>query len=135
MPHMWVNGEKYVFSEHVIQKGIQLYTAFKDLLKSIEAQSDCRRNLEAFDTRYQIYEQAYVNELIVIERDARRFVHSILASLGTDAFFKAVGELNAVANTTGQGRQDFEPRLLQVCQLRCENTKVTQLQERVVRAY
>ena len=21
-PHMWVNGEKYVFSEHVIQKGV-----------------------------------------------------------------------------------------------------------------
>ena len=25
MPCMWVNGEKYVFSEHVINKGVELY--------------------------------------------------------------------------------------------------------------
>jgi len=24
-PHMWVNGEKYVFSEHVVSKGITLF--------------------------------------------------------------------------------------------------------------
>lgn len=24
-PYMWVNGEKYLFSEHVITKGIELY--------------------------------------------------------------------------------------------------------------
>ena len=23
---MWVNGEKYVFSEHVVNKGIELYS-------------------------------------------------------------------------------------------------------------
>jgi hypothetical protein len=28
MPFMWVNGEKYVFSEHVISKGIELYQLF-----------------------------------------------------------------------------------------------------------
>jgi gamma-glutamyl-gamma-aminobutyrate hydrolase PuuD len=24
-PHMWVNGEKYVFSEHVVDKGVDLF--------------------------------------------------------------------------------------------------------------
>jgi len=27
-PHMWVNGEKYVFSEHVVDKGVQVYKQF-----------------------------------------------------------------------------------------------------------
>ena len=30
-PHMWVNGEKYVFSEHVILKGIELYQKFQEI--------------------------------------------------------------------------------------------------------
>ena len=27
-PHMWVNGEKYVFSEHIITKGVDLFKQF-----------------------------------------------------------------------------------------------------------
>jgi len=27
-PYMWVNGEKYVFSEHVIEKGATLFGKF-----------------------------------------------------------------------------------------------------------
>ncbi len=30
-PFMWVNGEKYMFSEHVIAKGIQLFQMFKSI--------------------------------------------------------------------------------------------------------
>lgn len=34
-PHMWVNGEKYVFSEHVIQKGVTLFQTFKQLISCL----------------------------------------------------------------------------------------------------
>jgi hypothetical protein len=27
-PHMWVNSEKYIFSDHVIENGLQLYSQF-----------------------------------------------------------------------------------------------------------
>ena len=30
-PYMWVNGEKYVFSEHVIEKGTTLFVKFQDI--------------------------------------------------------------------------------------------------------
>ena len=30
-PYMWVNGEKYVFSEHVIEKGATLFVKFQDI--------------------------------------------------------------------------------------------------------
>lgn len=45
-----------------------------------------------FDTCWCIYEQAYVNELIVIERDARRFVYDLIENMSkkTD-FIRAVG--------------------------------------------
>ncbi len=45
------------------------------------------------------FEQAYISELMVIERDARRFIHDLVSTLSNhSAFIKAVGPLNAVAN-------------------------------------
>ena len=29
--HLWVNGEKYVFSEHVIESGTKLFAHFEEL--------------------------------------------------------------------------------------------------------
>lgn len=34
-PHMWVNGEKYVFSEHVTAKGTKLFQLFKRLVQHL----------------------------------------------------------------------------------------------------
>lgn len=52
---------------------------------------------------------------MVIERDARRFVSELIGSLANRTLFiKAIGQLNAVANLSGQGRQDFDPELLQL---------------------
>jgi hypothetical protein len=44
-PSMWVNGEKYVFSEHVTTKGISLYQKFKHL-KSMLPQVQSRDKLD-----------------------------------------------------------------------------------------
>lgn len=97
-PHMWVNGEKYVFSEHVIHKGIQLFKDFKQLVanfwnvKSMDMLSVFKNDLQKLDSQWCIYEQAYIGELMVIERDARRFIYDLIDSLGNKAeFIRAVG--------------------------------------------
>lgn len=36
-----------------------------------------KAHLENFDEKFQIYEEAYISELIVIERDARRFIYDL----------------------------------------------------------
>jgi hypothetical protein len=98
---MWVNGEKYIFSEHIVEGGQQLYEQFKSLLAcitsinrdlsspnlnydfdQIEEQNRLipgrmkaiREELSKFDTLWTIYEQSYIFELMVIEGDARLFV-------------------------------------------------------------
>ena len=35
VPHMWVNGEKYLFSDIVITKGIEVYQKFNELRQTI----------------------------------------------------------------------------------------------------
>lgn len=95
---MWVNGEKYIFSEHVIQKGLELYSQFLLLVKTIQGiHLDCsdefdydaiemanantpgniktlRSQLLKFDLMWLAYEKDYIGELMVIEVDARRFI-------------------------------------------------------------
>lgn len=116
---MWVNGEKYVFSEHVLQKGTSLYKAFISLVQQLsDVQSpkqlrDCQKALSEFDSLWCAYEQVYVGELMVIERDARRFIYDLVSSLHSEpAFIRAVGLLNAAANVEGQGRSEFDPALM-----------------------
>ena len=92
--HLWVNGEKYVFSEHVVESGSQLYKHFTLLKQTIARffqthfegqqylqQSEIvqdshilKEQLIRFDELWTEYEQKYVYELMVIESDARRFI-------------------------------------------------------------
>lgn len=94
--HLWVNGEKYVFSEHVVESGTALYTHFTELRKFISAFyqrhfelsepneipdqdfaddfSLLKDLLVRFDELWTTYEAKYVYELMVIEGDARRFI-------------------------------------------------------------
>lgn len=91
--HLWVNGEKYVFSDHVIESGTALYKHFTQLQKfssqffvlHFERGEKCEQSLAAdfkqlkdmlvrFDELWTVYEQKYVYELMIIESDARRFI-------------------------------------------------------------
>ena len=93
--HLWVNGEKYVFSEHVVESGSVLYSHFTSLKDTIALfyqthfegkhqitdqtalLQDCNNMkgmLVRFDELWTEYEQKYVYELMVIESDARRFI-------------------------------------------------------------
>lgn len=80
--------------------------------------------IEKFDAQWSRYEEAYIGELMVIERDARRYLFELAESVQTmdrGAMFKAIGELNSVANTQGQGRKDFTQDLLAACQAICDS--------------
>ena len=92
--HLWVNGEKYVFSDHVVESGTELYNHFmklKDFINTFysknfqygmsferfEFPAELTRFkllLQNFDELWTTYEKKYVYELMVIEQDARRFV-------------------------------------------------------------
>lgn len=119
-PFMWVNGEKYVFSDHVIEKGTALFeslisvTRMMPTVTSMDRVAEFKSQLERFDSLWTVYEVAYVTELIVIEHDARRFIRNLVSASfdSPNAFCEAIGEINAVANTEGQGRKDFDPALL-----------------------
>lgn len=71
-PHLWVNGEKYVFSDDVTEAGDKLYKHFLDLREICPGNS--RDLLAGFESAYSKYEAYYVHELMVIEKDARRFI-------------------------------------------------------------
>ena len=88
IPHLWVNGEKYVFSNEVLEAGESLYKSFTKLQQKLREvynkvlegssvgkfQQDVRETLKVFDTKWTEFEHLYVLELIVIEADARRFI-------------------------------------------------------------
>ncbi|CAI2359023.1 unnamed protein product [Moneuplotes crassus] len=97
--HLWVNGEKYVFSEDVLQSGEQLKRSFynfqkdleiferlfkyeiKDNLHFREVQRKLKSFLERFDKTWTTYEKNYILELMVIESDSRRYVqHAVDAN-------------------------------------------------------
>lgn len=97
--HLWVNGEKYVFSEDVLQSGDQLKRSFYDLRKDLEiferlfkyeikdnlhfreVQRKLKSFLERFDKTWTTYEKNYILELMVIESDSRRYVqHAVDAN-------------------------------------------------------
>jgi hypothetical protein len=35
LPALWVNGEKYIFSENVVEAGVSLYVTFNNLVEFI----------------------------------------------------------------------------------------------------
>ena len=91
--HLWVNGEKYVFSDHVVESGQSMAKEFTELrsfastfykkhfeFKTAPQQAlgldfaQLKEHLVNFDRLWAEYERKYVNELMVIEGDARRFI-------------------------------------------------------------
>lgn len=95
-PHLWVNGEKYVFSEDVINAGETLYRQFLEVrnvvnqimettaakegglsqvgTRIVALEKQLAKSLAEFDVAWVTYEQYYVYELMVIETDSRRFI-------------------------------------------------------------
>jgi len=90
-PFLYVNGEKYMFSQDVLEAGQKLFNGFWEIqhvIKNIyslaceenphasveEIKEDVRANLEAFDKFWVTFEQLYVFELMLIEADARRYI-------------------------------------------------------------
>lgn len=82
--YLYVNGEKYLFSNSVIDTGKKLYDAFCQLLfdvkeiysrilpeqdfeQILKLLSELREILEDFDTKWVKYEKQYVRELMIIE--------------------------------------------------------------------
>jgi len=99
------------------------------------------RLLEQFDQDWSIYEKAYVTELMAIEADARKLVIECISIvqqmkayeseqrlrgriLNTSAdeeynnlrnkFLRHVCEINKVANSIGQGREDMDLSVLMI---------------------
>jgi hypothetical protein len=53
---------------------------------------------------------------MIIEKDTRRYVVALKQSLGDEkAFIKAISDINPIANIRGQGRSDFDHKLLKFC--------------------
>ena len=90
-PYLWVNGEKYVFSQEVLKAGSKLFQQFcliqhviRNLYERIsedsanitvqEVMDELSKHLEEFDDSWVRYEKIYVFELMLIEADARRFI-------------------------------------------------------------
>ena len=88
--------------------------------------------MKSFDCQWALYERSYVFELMVIEKDARRFVLQAIQQEQTlqqlekgrsgdttearRQLVQRLCEINPVTNTQGKGREDFKVEVL----LRCE---------------
>ena len=95
-PYLVVNGEKYIFSKDVMDRGNQLFISFCNLIVIItevvnkivdeideincnfnvlnKINSDIKFNLSDFDKKWTLYEEKYITELIYIEKISRRFI-------------------------------------------------------------
>jgi hypothetical protein len=94
--YLWVNGEKYVFSEDVLQSGKALKEAFCNFKQDMElfdtqfkykiesnsqfreVKQNLNEYLEDFDKIWTTYEKNYILELMVIEADSRRYVQDAI---------------------------------------------------------
>jgi len=85
--------------------------------------------LKGFDEQWTLYERSYVFELMVIEKDARRFVTQAVQheqqltrvengkAKGDmdglrDQIIQRLCEINPVTNSQGKGREDFKLEVL-----------------------
>lgn len=92
-----MNGEKYVFSQEVLDAGRKLFQQFRmiqTIIRNIyeriiedtvnitvqEIVEDMAKHLEEFDQTWVAYEQIYVLELMLIEADARRYITEAIES-------------------------------------------------------
>ena len=90
-PYLLVNGEKFNFSQEVLDYGNQLFSSFCSLIMLLtdsvnkireeifydnikELKADLKRNLADFDKKWALYEEKYINELIEIEKQSRRYI-------------------------------------------------------------
>ena len=93
-PDLVVNGEKYIFSKEVIERGNQLFVSFCSLIMLITDDvnliydeiifddiklknmiNDLKNCLCEFDKKWTMYEEKYIMELIYIEKISRRFIY------------------------------------------------------------
>ena len=95
----------------IVEDGVELYQKLQQInvtipeAKSISDLYALKALIESFDRLWCKYESAYVGELMVIERDARRYLYDLCDNKDEpELFFAALGHLNSVANTQGQGR-------------------------------
>jgi hypothetical protein len=151
---LWVNGEKYVFSREVLDAGAGLFNSFckvqhffRDIYHRVCEESnpgtvdsirdEIRQALEAFDTNWSSFERLYVNELMLIEADARQFITDAIeiekelmlievkekakgrTVLDCEIYNKhrgrmveQIGKINSVANIEGKGREDLKVDIL-----------------------
>lgn len=154
-PYLWVNGEKYIFSDSVLENGRLLIRSFQRMQNvlrncytkltqesmglALEAiKQEVVMVLEENDGDWTHFERIYVNELMIIEKKARRLVSDaiildkelqsieirekmrgkiLLSNL--DAYNSCrrklsalVSEINSVANTEGTGRDDLDLSIL-----------------------
>eukprot|EP00826_Nyctotherus_ovalis_P012783 TRINITY_DN13405_c0_g1_i14.p1 TRINITY_DN13405_c0_g1~~TRINITY_DN13405_c0_g1_i14.p1 ORF type:complete len:509 (-),score=101.70 TRINITY_DN13405_c0_g1_i14:20-1546(-) len=155
LPFIIVNGEKYIFSANVLCHGENLLLAFAQLrdhimnlfgnffdetLKSPDISKrmlNFRKHLIDFDKKWVSFEKAYIFELMLIEKDARRFlsyaieierkmtdcelaeklkgsivIRSSTYKLLRKRFVEVCGRINSVANYVGKGRDDLSADIL-----------------------
>lgn len=91
VPCLYVNGDKFNFSDSVIQLGKLLFGTFLELHKKLRKfylsanydgqflnveliKNELKNVLEVFDSEWVAYEEVYVKELMVIEKQARKYI-------------------------------------------------------------
>jgi len=122
--HLWVNGEKYVFSDDVLNSGTELKQAFKNLKQDLqifestfkykingnehfrEVKEDLNSFLEKFDQIWTRYEKNYILELMVIESDSRRYV-----KIAIDAEKELQVLENNQFNLSTSSKKDYKSKL------------------------
>ncbi|EGR33054.1 hypothetical protein IMG5_062790 [Ichthyophthirius multifiliis] len=94
-PYLWVNGDKYIFSNEVLNAGQQLLDYFFQLQYIMRStyskicQESCTfsiqqikdqiiNSIEKFDQIWVKFEKSYVLELMHIENDARRYIQKAI---------------------------------------------------------
>jgi len=151
-PYIIINDEKYIFSPNVLRYGEQLINSFitlkdcilelyemtcedsENTMKKIKELKSC---LRAFDKSWTCFEKIYVLELILIDKDARRYVlqgieldnklrtyeisetlkgniyvHSPTYNLLRKKFITLCGKINSIANYIGKGKDDLSVDIL-----------------------
>eukprot|EP00916_Digyalum_oweni_P023101 GHVL01038388.1.p1 GENE.GHVL01038388.1~~GHVL01038388.1.p1 ORF type:complete len:571 (+),score=143.75 GHVL01038388.1:24-1736(+) len=138
---IWVNGERFDFSEKVLKDGVVLSNAWKKMLNVGNQSSELRNVLCELDRAWVMFEQSYIIHLIEIERRARRFVieaieidremRTLEAQMKTNTtryihlvnmFFDQISILNGVANFQRK-RKDFPVEILDIGQNIIEESK------------
>lgn len=163
---IWVNGAKFEFSAEVMRRGVELKrqlaelcTCLSDMVQKGEespktnakvfqaSRTELCTRLEAFDVAWVGFEQAYINQLIEIEKSARgilveafqheRSLRCLEASAGgampetgpsaleyadvQRRLFACLSRLNSVANVNRKGREDLSPEVFNVATVALRN--------------